>query len=1334
MAYSLSKILDKRDVELTELALIYQLDPKDPNLKREIIEILADEGTLIHDYVPNLPIRGISLDEFICQKLLNSDYFLYPNEKNCSPLSGRIANNLIKVGAMRIFSDVMKSFVEPVVNAIDAYQIKEGKRPVGKFGVGFYSLLYWVIKFPGSYLQIYSNPIPGPDEEASQPWEAVITDTSLKVRSAKREEGVRFRLRIFVLSNESGVYDEVVDTLRNITSAKVKISFLYDVDSQSEKREILFGKGELVKVDIYQTEEHFTFTVEDNALGLPIYALGDLLVPSLSSKTIQSSSVRYIPKVGALTEIKGLDYEMDEEDHLINHPRPREIRNIILIGEIRLLWLSGEYGIQIQLSPQTPLPVSRDDILFSNPLVREEFEMNVFYLLDRALERNPRFGPMELLKMLRGYPNGRYLVPIIIQEITERGYHFVPIKYFLIYQQITDRKLFGSNSTLSIEMENLFIRERSPNFNLLVGRGVYFIEIPSLTFADSTRLVFLPKSEVDDENIASWILLYQEYSLIPVGSKWNSSEVILNIIDKYIGFFRPEDLLQVLLGRVYGLRSIFKEESVLRAMDRISEVVRWNSKILPQMVAGFLKVSGLYKPAVTYGSAQKELLINQNHISSVIPKGWENLYLELFEKLIPLMVEEDVIYIYNDSVLEFSIKLNDLRDKVQNIEEWLYLALFYRSSGIKFGSQSDLLLDYWRTYLRSEGRIQMMLRKLLYPKYFFNGKYYSLLDDTSESTIIIPSLNYYRLNEKISAQISTLPLPPKLQMIDGRKYYLSKLLQNVFEKKSLNNISTERGDLPIQILEIAINEATNKPPLEAMITETFQNSLDARKSNNNEEPIRINFGRNGSLLSYSIIDRVGITPDGITALSIPFLSSKTDPFLAGSIGSGFFTVYNRASTVNIITVKNGIETVIVDVPLRESGRVIDVKRTIGQREGQSPSTTITVYFGSDEPEKELSMLLTYCQNVLPLTTDRFYLNGRRIYIKTEPLRDFSSPRMSARIGTDFESYILTKGAPFTVLEGSDIYRETAGTRSLPKAELSAETDYLERFIGTGLVINLKEGFEPTQGRTKIRIENKTNYEEDVKDILYYYVLTKQLENPYEDYVRNFTSRGRIRQILPPVSIENKDHFNNLGDFLWYHIPLNATENLSKIVDKMIKREENTKSTSLQTEIAKRWLENKDLKTDFNLTNIEISELSETSSITQGALDFAQSFVDAFVESLNSSSEAPEVLISPNEGFKGLYDSEKNEIVLSLTLKITDPPKTRTLDNILGYLGKNNDIYGKKYPSATLIHELEHFRRRENHGIDSHQDVIINGKNYTFNESANYHYDLAVKNGLLNLML
>ena len=100
--------------------------------------------------------EGVRLYEFTCgvtsQKSI--DDVLAASSLPCHPLGRNIARRLVWVAAQRIFSDPTQAIVELVVNSLDAY----GHVPkVGRFGMGFFSLLYYVRRSEEDRLTVTST-------------------------------------------------------------------------------------------------------------------------------------------------------------------------------------------------------------------------------------------------------------------------------------------------------------------------------------------------------------------------------------------------------------------------------------------------------------------------------------------------------------------------------------------------------------------------------------------------------------------------------------------------------------------------------------------------------------------------------------------------------------------------------------------------------------------------------------------------------------------------------------------------------------------------------------------------------------------------------------------------------------------------------------------------------------------------------------------------------------------------------------------------------------------------------------------------------------------------
>jgi len=97
----------------------------------------------------------------------------------------------------------------------------------------------------------------------------------------------------------------------------------------------------------------------------------------------------------------------------------------------------------------------------------------------------------------------------------------------------------------------------------------------------------------------------------------------------------------------------------------------------------------------------------------------------------------------------------------------------------------------------------------------------------------------------------------------------------------------------LQIVEIAVNDGTTKEFMSAVMTELIQNSIDASRSttwtDSRHRKIDIEIGADG----VAVRDYVGMTPNQLIPLMIPFLSSKNfnDSNVTGEMGTGFFNVY-----------------------------------------------------------------------------------------------------------------------------------------------------------------------------------------------------------------------------------------------------------------------------------------------------------------------------------------------------------------------------------------------------------------------------------------------------------
>ena len=73
--------------------------------------------------------------------------------KLCTKIGNSLANSLVKIASTRIFANPEQSILELPVNSIDSYNPSAS---VGKFGMGFFSILFWLVGYPDRWLTINS--------------------------------------------------------------------------------------------------------------------------------------------------------------------------------------------------------------------------------------------------------------------------------------------------------------------------------------------------------------------------------------------------------------------------------------------------------------------------------------------------------------------------------------------------------------------------------------------------------------------------------------------------------------------------------------------------------------------------------------------------------------------------------------------------------------------------------------------------------------------------------------------------------------------------------------------------------------------------------------------------------------------------------------------------------------------------------------------------------------------------------------------------------------------------------------------------------------------------
>lgn len=320
---------------------------------------------------------------------------------------------------------------------------------------------------------------------------------------------------------------------------------------------------------------------------------------------------------------------------------------------------------------------------------------------------------------------------------------------------------------------------------------------------------------------------------------------------------------------------------------------------------------------------------------------------------------------------------------------------------------------------------------------------------------------------------------PELRIEIGNMYKFSckSLLEYVYNheiNESTFSELTEKYEhfdykkTKLQVVEIAVNEGTNKSFITSVLTELVQNSVDAIRSTGSlNKDIDITITDN----AISVRDYVGF--DDIINILIPFLSSKNpnDPNVTGEMGTGFFNVYRQPWTrfVVIVTVKNGKKKTVKATPLHENGIVYDIeyKVTIENTDfNKNNMTEISIFLNRDNTilAQTITDATVFTHSYLSfIRSANIKLNGSPVNTTYEicyPEQGVTDPKyfnigqvMTVESKTVC-SYILTNDIPFMPLEDfiSSLNSELLST-------------LFDKYGRNSIIINLnKSVYKPTQAK------------------------------------------------------------------------------------------------------------------------------------------------------------------------------------------------------------------------------------------------------------------------------
>lgn len=309
----------------------------------------ANSQTVSLDRVRNLP-RDDSPQFFspLLNTILPLDQLI--RGKDAGELAKQMSKHWLKDAAKRIFHQPLRSFLELVVNSLDASL--DAEKSVGKFGMGFMSILSF-LEHPetqGASIHIETTFEEGKNQElSSYSMELDKEDEDYQILfqdiEAKKESGAAI-----TITPKSGQFSK--NTLDQLFTYCQSLQFYEHgkIEVKYEGATYMIGEGE--EVLAWVTLQKDSLSVRDKGCGISKeIACKKLFVPSSSTKKVQVLRT-YPPQLPTVKKYNG---KKDDLSHFLI-----SINGVLVID----LPLSGTKGddLLLKMPPTTKLTLARDAV------------------------------------------------------------------------------------------------------------------------------------------------------------------------------------------------------------------------------------------------------------------------------------------------------------------------------------------------------------------------------------------------------------------------------------------------------------------------------------------------------------------------------------------------------------------------------------------------------------------------------------------------------------------------------------------------------------------------------------------------------------------------------------------------------------------------------------------------------------------------------------------------------------------------------------------------------------------------------------------------------------
>lgn len=1315
--------------------------------------------------------KPFDLASFICTKASNYSNsvgtfeMLLKNPNPCHKVSYKVASSLIRVAATRIFSEPEQSIMELPVNSSDSYCPNS---KTGKFGMGFYSMLWWLVGNPNRVLQIesayYSNGF-GSYVCKIQEIDKKLTFTIYSnPKSQITELGTVIYLYCGKGSNLTNTnvinISKQIEKLRLMPSINIIYSPRFfnkynEISSQSQSNR---NKDLNYSIVGYGTNG---IVVEDYAAGIPLTVLLDsLLIPSISTKTIKESLKRNEQKIECAYITKKIQKGNSELINRINSKKFVPMSAFYIAVNNIIIYKSNRYSTAssiINFPPSTRLPVSRDDIIIDDnqSLIDTLLELASYNALDSSL--------YYLQLSLRDY------IEFTASTENKNLFSFVLNEIGNIYKS----NLIPFDDKYLSLIHNSFIYSMKDYVNYFeLEKFVLSLKIHDDTIWENTNVITINTTKNILTNFGS---------LLFISTSNKSKGWVENITSSFVN----RNLTPKSSSKKSDIEKVFK--SILAASDQRKFNLKYQEdpgfwlSFTPEQKEMILFEYSIsisnYKGNETYGGCiyPLKIIFRTSHIFELLGKFKMDFVLcfARFTTKSDSMKMQGKYFLFDIFVREFSELLDAqntpmMIEKITDFETFMFFVIFYYREVPKLQRDS-----FSKNPMVFESFIRICCARIAGKKTVLENYLSTFLNFLSKTTKEhAANIFAQKLSEIIFVSANHTVYPPNLlrKTNNDVSFTINQLISYVFHTKKeiesfddLVDVKNITEFIPFQLIDIVVNEGTTKDPIDATITELIQNSLDATKMANLTTDILIDKLITDEFIILSIKDGIGMGFESFLSMGIPFLSTKTNlKGVTGEMGSGFFNVYRNSSKVVITTYHSGVCYRSIDVPIIVDGRVQDVKKTITKSlDATKKGTQIEIFYAYQNQIKKAELLASIsavCNSYLPsmVSSSNIIVDGNHILAPKTLV--YESEAVDCYVHGLWSSYpclILTNGVPFSPMDISD----TCGDE-------------------TGLVINIKQGYTPVHSRTKINIPDpiKQSYQKALMTGVFY-----RAANFYHTHglIHNAKSKNDPAQLKFTEIVHY--FYNNESDVFYYYPITDDGKSFVKLINEAIdtgvnaiqqgKTPEEAMDASFENPIniqnenvlglvsmiLSDWFgPKKYLKEKVGVAGVPEFGGGEKKSgkllvvVLEGLMDFMIKRYYKIAKELRCvgfDREPPKFEYSNESTILGLYEPKSHTLKFNVdSFQISDI-NSFLLDccelNQVQLLQKqkNNPFFNTTFEetsvTSTFPHELEHARVGHDHNSQAHSPhgilrvKLFEGESihtYTFSERTNHVYNIIKRNG------